>query len=87
MVMNALGRCLDDEVVQEIVEYFQSFMGDKTIVLGEAGRKAFFQAALERDDFLPENLQRQIDGNRNGDSQADYLFSHPSFSHRFSRYR
>jgi len=85
--MNTLGSCLDEEVVQEVVKYFQSFMGDKTVVLGEAGKRAFFQAALARDDFLPEGVQMQIDRIRSGDSQANYLFSHDSFSTAFSRYR
>jgi len=77
---------LDDEVIGKVVQYFKSFMTDETVAPGEVGKRAFFQNAVIKIDFLPEPIQRLIDQNRVNTSQSDYLLLHPAFNMEFSKY-
>jgi len=77
---------LPDEVVRDVVGYFDSFLSNGCVAPDKDGKRAFFRKAVARIDFLPQELQSTIDRYRGDVPQAEYLLSQFGFSARFSYY-
>jgi hypothetical protein len=78
---------LPDIVLEGVIGYVRHLIEDEMAVPGRTGKKLFLKNALPRDDFFPEDLQREIDSRRGGKPQPEYLFSHFQFDAVFGRYR
>ncbi len=69
---------LDKAMVREAIGYLKSFLSEETTP-GVEGRKAFIKAALGRDDFFPQKLQRKIDQYRGNIPTGEFLKSDGEF--------
>lgn len=81
--MNIKQRYLQKDTINEIINYFQSFIVNKEIIPGTEGKRFFFQNVVKRKDFLPRSMQELIERDRGKTSQEDYLLSHPTFNSTF----
>ncbi|PIZ51028.1 hypothetical protein COY27_05240 [Candidatus Woesearchaeota archaeon CG_4_10_14_0_2_um_filter_33_13] len=78
---------LPKDLVERVIDVYDRHLTDETVAPGEHGKKAFFQAAVVRTDFLPKDLQREIDSRRGKMSPEEYLFEQFTFAGRYSIYR
>jgi len=72
------------DLIQKVIEVYDRYLNNDRITPSPQGKRAFFQAAVVRDNFLPEDLQREIDARRGQTSQEEYLLA---FAGRYSIYR
>lgn len=78
---------LPEHVLEGIIGFVRYNISDEVAVPGRAAKKIFLRRALPRDDFFPEDLQREIDARKGDMPQENYLFSHFSFESIFGAYR
>ncbi|MBN1897028.1 MAG: hypothetical protein JW789_04910 [Candidatus Aenigmarchaeota archaeon] len=73
---------LPPEVSREVTEYFASCVKRET----EGGRRTFMNIAIDRNNFLPSELQREVDTYRGNTHQREFFLSQPEFISRLGRY-
>ena len=71
--------------LERVITFFDQCLSNDTFTPG--GKKEFFQGAVNRDGFLPKDLQAQIDANRGSMPRADYLSKHLAFGGKYDQYR
>jgi|TARA_B100001964_G_C14260228_1_gene614980 hypothetical protein len=70
---------LPGPTLDEVISCFRVAVADKKTAPGEAGKRAFLEAALSNPRFLGEELMVAIDERRGDISVADYLYAHQRF--------
>ncbi len=79
---------LPKPVLEQVIAYFDSRLNDETVAPGGlGGKKAYFQGAVGRTNFLPKELQVEVDAHRGDTPQSDYLFKHILFEGKYSAHR
>jgi hypothetical protein len=73
---------LPAEVCEQVTEYFASCVERET---GD-GRKTFLYLALDRKDFLPKDLRKQVNSYRGNVHMREFLLNQPGFINRLGRY-
>ena len=78
---------LPQPVLERVIAYYGSHLNDETVAPGIQGKRAFFQGVIVRDNYLPDDLQKEIDARRGQTTQEEYLFDQFGFAGKYSVFR
>ena len=77
---------LPQDLIERVIECYDRFLKDDEVAPGSRGKIAFFRGVIANPNFLPKDLQTEINARRGETPQRDYLLRQPEIQRIYFEY-